>query len=115
MTSRWIPIGYAIVAALAALLSGQPTFGAPAITPAPGGEALYAAHCASCHGPRLEGGAGPRLIGPRVQGLSAEDVTALIKATMPADAPGSLPDDVYAAIGRYLVEQNARSGAKPSP
>ena len=86
------------------------------------GEKVYAAQCASCHGGKLEGGIGDKLIGGRGS-LSAKDgkqapvktmesywpyATTLwdyIKRAMPFSAPGSLSNDDVYAVTAYILSQ----------
>ena len=86
------------------------------------GEKVYAAQCASCHGGKLEGGIGDKLIGGRGS-LAAKDgkqapvktmesywpyATTLwdyIKRAMPFSAPGSLSNDDVYAVTAYLLSQ----------
>jgi mono/diheme cytochrome c family protein len=88
-------------------------------TPAQGA-AIYAAKCASCHGAKAEGGAGPRLFGgigtlkaPQqpVQTVGsywpyATMVFDFVRRTMPWDKPKSLTnDEVYASVA-YILSLN---------
>lgn len=86
------------------------------------GEKVYAAQCASCHGAKLEGGIGDKLIGGRGT-LAANDnkqapvktmesywpyATTLwdyIKRAMPFSAPGSLSNDDVYAVTAYILNQ----------
>ena len=86
------------------------------------GEKVYAAQCASCHGAKLEGGIGDKLIGGR-DSLAANAgkqapvktmesywpyATTLwdyIKRAMPFSAPGSLSNDDAYAVTAYLLNQ----------
>jgi S-disulfanyl-L-cysteine oxidoreductase SoxD len=83
------------------------------------GREAFARHCASCHGADLSGGFGPRLVplDPfvyRDQPLSRP--FEFIRTQMPFDAPGSLEDEVYAAILAHVLRENGYpSGADPLP
>lgn len=86
------------------------------------GQALYGEHCAGCHGAAGEGkGKAPAVVGiakgalpldPRpgskrtTQFKTLADVAAYVKANMPPDAPGSLPDDQYFAILAFDLKAN---------
>lgn len=80
------------------------------------GRALYAAHCAACHGPAGRGGAGGELAGgdpdltrdppDRTIGTYWPYATSLfdfVERAMPMDRPGSLSaDEVYAVVAYVL-------------
>jgi cytochrome c len=85
------------------------------------GKEIYATQCAMCHGPKLEGAVGDKLIGgrgslvatagsPPVKTLEsywpyATTLFDYIKRAMPFDKPGSLSnDDVYAVTAFILSE-----------
>jgi mono/diheme cytochrome c family protein len=91
----------------------------PAFTAAQAGRGagVYAAHCASCHLPGLDGSANPTanakgapLLGPRfVQDFGEQNVGALfnkMKRDMPAGNAGSLSDQEYLDIAAYVLQQN---------
>jgi mono/diheme cytochrome c family protein len=84
------------------------------------GEKVYAAQCASCHGAKLEGGLGDRLIGgrgtlaagtePPVKTFEsywpyATTLWDYIKRTMPFNTPGSLSNDDVYAVTAYILNQ----------
>jgi len=83
------------------------------------GSAAFAQYCASCHGADLSGGFGPRLVplDPflyRDQPLSRP--FEFMRTQMPFDAPGSLDDEVYAAILAHVLRENGYpSGPEPLP
>jgi S-disulfanyl-L-cysteine oxidoreductase SoxD len=72
------------------------------------GRALYARHCASCHGPAMEGrdespplaGAG---FGANWEGHSLSELFERIAVTMPGDDPGTLTPQQNADILAYLL------------
>jgi cytochrome c len=86
------------------------------------GKELYVAQCAACHGAKLEGGQGDRLVGGRGS-LTGNDpakapiktvesywpyATTLfdyIKRAMPLAAPGSLSNDQVYALCAYILSQ----------
>lgn len=78
---------------------------APSSSPTPDagdaarGEALYAAQCASCHGPSAIGGIAPGLL--PVSDASA--VTQRIASTMPPDEPGRCDERCAADITAWLA------------
>ena len=66
----------------------------------------------SCHGEKLEGGAGPALTGPTLKTLSKNtkltvgDAFTFLSQQMPLNAPASLSHDQYASIMAYLLKAN---------
>jgi mono/diheme cytochrome c family protein len=81
------------------------------------GEATYTEHCASCHGPTLEGrGQMPPLTGSEFtttwNEMTVWDLFDKIQVTMPADHPGQLTPDQNAAIVAYIFKVN---GAPAGP
>jgi S-disulfanyl-L-cysteine oxidoreductase SoxD len=105
---------------------------APAPTPSPAadafaeqakvGGALYATHCASCHGPNGNDGKAPPVVGLKQGALPLEpskkskmrktpfktvaDVADFVVKTMPPKAPGSLSADEYYAILAFDLKAN---------
>jgi cytochrome c len=84
------------------------------------GEKVYTEKCASCHGAKLEGGVGDRLIGgrgslaagtePPVKTLEsywpyATTLWDYIKRAMPFDKPGSMSNDDVYAVTAYILNQ----------
>jgi cytochrome c len=86
------------------------------------GEKIYAAQCASCHGGKLEGGIGDKLIGGRgslaASGGKQAPVKTMesywpyattlwdyIKRAMPFDKPGSMSNDDVYAVTAYILNQ----------
>jgi alcohol dehydrogenase (cytochrome c) len=105
------------IAALALFFVASPAQAqsAPAFTAAQdaAGEALYAQHCAACHGAGLEGGQfGPALAGAiferRWGGAPLDELFGYMRSSMPPAAVGQLPDADYLAL---LAHQMARNGA----
>jgi mono/diheme cytochrome c family protein len=74
------------------------------------GKQVFMDKCAMCHGPTLEGRAGPALKGPAFATPQAHftvsDVFKIVSQNMPAPAPGTLPPDDYVKIMSFLLEQN---------
>jgi cytochrome c len=91
------------------------------------GRALFADKCAECHGATAQGtDDGPALVGqdvlprePRAGSkrtatfVTAADVLAFATQNMPADDPGSLAPDDYAAVLAFAVSANAIKLDKP--
>jgi len=86
------------------------------------GKSVYQQQCASCHGEKLQGGIGDRLIGgrgtlvnddPRKAPIKTVEsywpyATTLfdyIKRAMPLTAPGSLTDDQVYALTAYILSE----------
>jgi glucose dehydrogenase/mono/diheme cytochrome c family protein len=118
MTCDWMQIARLTLVTVGALCS----FAASAQTPAARadgwytaiqateGRRLYGAKCASCHGAKLEGGAGPTLRGAGFQrkwgGRPLQNLYDVAHGQMPLAAPGSLKDDESLAVMAYLLQQN---------
>ena len=70
----------------------------------------YGASCASCHGQKLEGGAGPTLKGSaflsKWQGKSLADLWEVVHAQMPLGAPGSLAEEQSLGVLSYILQAN---------
>lgn len=95
------------------------------------GKQVYDEKCASCHGQKLEGGLGDRLIGGRGTLVNDDPKKApvktvesywpyattlfdYIKRAMPFYTPGSLTnDEVYSVTGYILSEANILNGDEP--
>jgi mono/diheme cytochrome c family protein len=72
------------------------------------GAEVYSANCASCHGPDLGGvDSAPSLVGGEFNtnwnDLSLNDLMERIRATMPADKPGSLERQQIADIMAFML------------
>ena len=82
------------------------------------GAEVYAAACATCHGPSGEGAANDQLVGTTaVRGIDdpmtignywpyATTLFDYIRRAMPYDRPGSLTDDEVYALVAWLLHQN---------
>jgi cytochrome c len=86
------------------------------------GRTIYLQSCAACHGDKLQGGIGDRLIGGRGSLVNSDPTKApvktvesywpyattlfdYIKRAMPMNAPGSLSDDEVYAVSAYILSQ----------
>jgi hypothetical protein len=81
------------------------------------GKASYEIYCANCHGPTLGGEDGPPLAGTGfLRNWLEDDLYSLFRRVhdrMPADAPGSLPENVSVDLVAYLLQANEfPSGAR---
>ena len=85
------------------------------------GEKIYSDSCASCHGPDLSGGGqAPGLAGKEFNmdwnDLSVGDLFDRTRATMPADAPGTLRPEQTADVIAYLLQKgNVPAGQTELP
>lgn len=79
------------------------------------GSAVYAQSCATCHGPNLEGGLGPRLDvitlleasgGDVTNGSTAARLYTAIRSQMPYGAAGSLSPVQYYDVTAFLLSRN---------
>lgn len=73
------------------------------------GKAVFANHCAKCHGASGQGGDGPRVIGTP-NGLAgyqtAQKLFEYTSAEMPLDTPGSLkPEEVWDVLA-FILDGN---------
>ena len=89
----------------------RPAPAAPPAASAANGKAVYAEHCAACHGPALQGGAGiPPIKGAAFMAnwkdKSADQLFAHIKSTMPPGGGGTLSDAEYRAVTDYVLGEN---------
>ena len=72
------------------------------------GRADYTANCAACHGADLQGTmplAGAAFTGEWV-GKPAADLVSAMRASMPPDRPGGLPEQTYLNIAAYILQFN---------
>lgn len=75
------------------------------------GFTVYHQHCASCHGPSLEGGeaAGP-LVGPiftsNWNGVTVGDMFERTRISMPLDKPGTLSRQNMADVLAFVFSEN---------
>lgn len=74
------------------------------------GKTKYADNCEQCHGPSLEGRAGPALKGKHFANPAANfhvgDIFTIVSQNMPATQPASLPQDDYVDIMAFLLREN---------
>jgi len=74
------------------------------------GAQLFAAKCSVCHGQKLEGGAGPALVGPQFFARFGGDPMSRlwygVHTEMPLTAPASLPANESLDIVAYILRQN---------
>lgn len=114
--------------ALLALGAGGPAYSVRPITadttPAEAqvarGKALYARHCAECHGATLRGSDAPALAGDSFlshwRAQSVGDLLYITRTTMPYGSGNSLSVDDYVDIVAYMLAMNGRPmGSTPLP
>jgi S-disulfanyl-L-cysteine oxidoreductase SoxD len=74
------------------------------------GEAVFQMRCAICHGEMLEGAAGPPLAGDEFLGprdkQPMSDLFDKIRATMPADTPGTLESPQVSDVIAFILQAN---------
>lgn len=74
------------------------------------GKTKFEDNCSQCHGPNLEGRAGPALKGPNFASEEADfhvgDIFTIVTHNMPATQPGSLQHDDYVQIMAFILSQN---------
>jgi alcohol dehydrogenase (cytochrome c) len=87
------------------------TDGVFAAAQARAGQAVYAAHCATCHGTDFTPAPGVKPIAGAAfrtnwKGRRVGDLYTAIRTTMPPGSGGSLSDSDYLAVTAYLLEAN---------
>ena len=74
------------------------------------GEALWSERCAKCHGPDLNGGDAPSLVGSEFGGnwddLSLGDLADRIRVSMPQDNPQSLTREQVTDLISLILKTN---------
>jgi alcohol dehydrogenase (cytochrome c) len=77
------------------------------------GRVGFEQNCAACHGADLRLLPNAQLAGPeftsRWQNRSTSDLLAQLRATMPPEGPGSLPENTYLDVIAYLLQANGRT------
>lgn len=81
------------------------------------GQTVYTANCQACHGTKLQGGAGPTLIGKMFQqkwgSKKLDDLHYIISSQMPLSAPGSLTAAQYLNVTTFILSRNGiKAGSK---
>ena len=86
------------------------------------GEAVYTAHCASCHGDNLQGVAAPAIAGKDFLSTATKNkytvsiLNTIVTQNMPLSDPGSLQPADYANVMAYLLAANCYpAGSTPYP
>jgi mono/diheme cytochrome c family protein len=103
--------GLICVSAPPLAIGGEPSAQAPSAGPASPGASEYTAHCADCHGAKLEGGVhAPPLVGQKFdedwRGKRARLLYSRIISTMPQNNPGTLTEQQALAITLYVYALN---------
>jgi mono/diheme cytochrome c family protein len=74
------------------------------------GHQLFNNYCAQCHRPDLTGAVGPALVGDAFLKQWSKrplgDLFGFEHSNMPANNPGSLPDDTLWSITAYILRKN---------
>jgi alcohol dehydrogenase (cytochrome c) len=77
------------------------------------GRTGFEQNCAACHGADLRLLPNAQLAGPeftsRWQNRSTSELLAQLRATMPPEGPGSLPENTYVDVIAYLLQANGRT------
>jgi alcohol dehydrogenase (cytochrome c) len=84
------------------------------------GQAVYTAHCATCHGADFTPGPGVKPAAGSAfrttwKSRRVGDLYTLIRTTMPPGGGGSLPDADYLAVTAYLLEANGYPAGRELP
>jgi mono/diheme cytochrome c family protein len=79
-----------LTASIAGYKISSPAAARTQATTPPSASALYATHCAACHGANMKGGAGPALKSSDIADRDPADLETTIRTTMPLTTPGSL-------------------------
>ncbi|TAM57303.1 MAG: transporter substrate-binding domain-containing protein [Rhodanobacter sp.] len=86
------------------------------VAQADNGKQKYKENCAMCHGPALEGRAGPALTGANFASpqskFSVSDIFAILTQNMPSTAPASLGHVDYVEIMAFMLQQNGYPAGK---
>ena len=82
------------------------------------GELVFNDYCAECHRPDLTGALGPSLVNDAFKaqwsGKPVSDLRDWIRANMPPNAPGTLPDEQLDPILARILQRNGIApGEKP--
>jgi mono/diheme cytochrome c family protein len=85
--------------------------GVYSLAQAQGGQKIFAAQCAQCHGANFRGGFGvASLAGAAFTTLWGEKTLQSLfdkmKSTMPLERPGTLPDQAYIEVLARILEVN---------
>ena len=104
---RWsfLPLAVALVIVL-------PAEHASAFTAeqAAAGRTSYGQVCVACHGADLQTLPNARLVGPdfasRWQNRGVNELLSQVRATMPPEGPGALPENIYLNVLAYILQQN---------
>jgi mono/diheme cytochrome c family protein len=108
-----------VVAAIVSAASPPPATGIYSEAQSERGAAVYAQHCAACHGAELTAGSAPPLTGPfwsSWNGRSMAELYGIVQGSMPQDAPSSLSDTDYADVVAHMLKVGGYpSGAADLP
>ena len=118
-SARWGVIAGVLAGGALLVTAALPARGAADYTAAQAaaGDSVYRAQCSSCHGARLQGGAGPALAGAPFQTSLKNNYTSFallegfIQKQMPANAPGSLSHAQYVDVSAFILAQQTAKAA----
>lgn len=118
IASRWPAANLLLAVARKSQVDGKAPPALYTDDQAAAGKQVFLDKCAMCHGPNLEGRAGPALKGGTFATAQAHftvgDVFKIVSQNMPAPAPGTLAHEDYVNIMSFLLQQNGYpSGATP--
>jgi alcohol dehydrogenase (cytochrome c) len=104
---RW---GFVSLTIATGMLVGAPAAMAFTADQAAAGQANYTQFCAACHGANLTTLPTAHLTGAefatRWQNRGFNELLSQVRATMPPETPGALPDETYLTILSFLLQQN---------
>lgn len=104
---RWGFVSLAAVLGILVSVSSAQAFTADQVA---NGQANYTQFCAVCHGANFTTLPTAQLVGAefatRWQNRGFNELLSQVRATMPPETPGALPDDTYLTILAYLLQQN---------
>ena len=106
-TMRWTFLPLAVALVIVLLAERASAFTAEQ---AAAGRTSYGQVCVACHGADLQTLPNARLVGPdfasRWQDRGVNELLSKVRATMPPEGPGALPENIYLNVLAYILQQN---------